>query len=354
MTLLTREFRPTELSTDSGSPKLPAILEPQGANDFVTLLRFAERERDAIEKELRTTGGVLLRGWEVRSADEFERLLQVLGLPLEEDYLLGTTPRSNVGSHVFTSTEAPATYPIFAHNEMSYLNTRPMRIAFYCEVEPRRYGETPIFDTRAAFQNLDPEVARRLSERKVRYVRKLPFERRAWQDSIHRTWPETFLTTDRDEVARIAADHAVECTWVGNDLQTEVVVDPIIQHPETGETSLNIQLYHETNMLLDIENLASRQSWMTNYTTRLKARLGFRFGWFPIEVRFGDGEPIPPQDVRAIRQATWDTAVLFHWRKSDVLLLENLITGHGRMNVEAPRKIVAAFGRMWSFHPPTI
>ena len=278
MTLLTRELRPSELSTDSGSPQLPAILEPQGANDFAALLRFAARERDAIEHELRTTGGVLLRGWQVESPDDFERLLRVLGYPLEQDYLLGTTPRSNLGDYVFTSTEAPATYPIFAHNEMAYLNTRPMRIAFYCDIEPQRFGETPIFDTRAALQNLDPEVAARLAKRKVRYVRKMPFERRPWQNAIHRTWPETFLTTDRDEVARIAAANAVEHAWKGDELHTEVLVDPIVTHPETGEQSLNVQLYHETNMLLDIENLASRQNWMTNYATRLKAKLGFKTG----------------------------------------------------------------------------
>lgn len=347
-----RILRKDELTKASGSPGLPRLLEPAGDNSFEALQTMVRAKREEIEERLRTIGGVLFRGWRVETPERFEELLEAFAYRLETEYLMGVTPRTNVGHYVFTSTEAPAGYPIFAHNEMSYLNTRPMRIAFYCQEPPERYGETPIFDTRAALRGLNSVVKDRLAAHKVRYVRKLPKERSFWQTVIHRTWPETFLTEDRDEIQQIADENRIDIRWEGDELITEVLVDPIVTHPETGEKSLNLQLYHEANMLLDIKNLAARQSWVTNYITQLKAKVGFRTGRFPVEIRYGDGSRIPDEDIQAIRQATWDTAVLFAWQKGDVLLLENLITAHGRMNVEPPRKIVAAFGRMISFRPP--
>jgi len=353
--LVSRTLRRDELATPGEPRDLPRVVEPEdGAGSFESLLAMLGERREELEALLRTSGGVLLRGWDVSDAASFEKVLRRLGWELEPEYLMGTTPRNNVAGHVFSSTEAPPDYPIFAHNEMSYLNTRPMLIAFYCAVAPRRYGETPVFDTRASLRELDPDVRRRLEERKVRYVRRLPYRRSFWQTVIHRTWPETFLTDDRAEVERIAAANGVELRWRGDTLISEVVVDPIVRHPETGEPSLNVQLYHAANLALDIENLAARQGWVENHLMRIEAALGFRTGRFPVEIRYGDGAPIPREDVVAIRTATWNNAVLFSWKRSDVLLLENLITAHARMNVEPPRKILAAFGRMVSFRPPML
>ena len=51
----------------------------------------------------------------------------------------------------------------------------------------------------------------------------------------------------------------------------------------------------------------------------------------PVQILYGDGTPIPPDEMAEIRRATWDHSVLFRWKKGDVLVLDNILTAHGRM-----------------------
>jgi hypothetical protein len=69
----------------------------------------------------------------------------------------------------------------------------------------------------------------------------------------------------------------------------------------------------------------------------------------PVQILYGDGTPIPPDEMAEIRRATWDHSVLFRWKKGDILVLDNILTGHGRMNVEGPRKILTSFADPVSF-----
>jgi alpha-ketoglutarate-dependent taurine dioxygenase len=46
----------------------------------------------------------------------------------------------------------------------------------------------------------------------------------------------------------------------------------------------------------------------------------------------------------ALRRTVWDRSVLFRWQPGDLLVLDNFLTAHGRMNVVQPRKILTAFG----------
>lgn len=63
---------------------------------------------------------------------------------------------------------------------------------------------------------------------------------------------------------------------------------------------------------------------------------------YPYGVTFGDGSSIPRHYITAIRQAIWDETVKFRWEKGDLLLIDNLRLGHGRMPFKSDRKILAA------------
>ena len=41
-------------------------------------------------------------------------------------------------------------------------------------------------------------------------------------------------------------------------------------------------------------------------------------------------------------------SVVFKWKRGDVLMLDNILAGHGRMNVKPPREILVCFGNMYS------
>ncbi len=290
-------------------------------------------------------GGFLLRGFEVNDPESFADIIGALGYQPETDNPFETSPRSKVAANVYTSTDTPDAYPIFAHNENSFLNERPQMSSFFCLVEPRRYGETPLFDSRAAAKTLDPDVRAKLQEKKVCYRRRFPKKRRPGAPSIIRTWEESFGTSDRDEIDSMVTAQGMTCHWHANGriLHTESVVDPLPSHPETGEQCLNLQAFHKTSLLKDLDEVRPRQSGLHNASLKMGLRLLDALDVMPVQISYGDGTPIPADEMAEIRRATWEHSVLFRWQKGDVLVLDNILTGHGRMNVDGPRKILTSF-----------
>ena len=73
-------------------------------------------------------GAVLLRGFDVQGAGEFETLCRT-GTPDLLDYTGGGSPRSLVSGKVYTSTEFPAHLEVYLHNELSYSEEWPARLS---------------------------------------------------------------------------------------------------------------------------------------------------------------------------------------------------------------------------------
>ncbi|HUW74752.1 MAG TPA: TauD/TfdA family dioxygenase [Methyloceanibacter sp.] len=340
-----RNLNPSELTRPTNCAGLPRVVESNGQQSLADLLAFATAERAPLRDEMLKRGGFLLRGFEVNEPAGFAEVLGALGYQPEAENLFDTSPRSKVAESVYTSTDTPDAYPILAHNENSFLNERPRMISFFCFVEPIRYGETPLFDSRAAASTLDPKVRAKLKEKKVCYRRRFPKKRPGWAPIINRDWDEAFGTSDRDEIEAMVSAQGMVCKWHpdGRILHTYNVVDPLPLHPETGEPCLNLQAFHRTSILQDLDEVRPRQNGLHNAALKMGLRLLYALDVMPVQILYGDGTPIPPDELAEIRRATWDHSVLFQWKKGDVLVLDNILTGHGRMNVEGPRKILASF-----------
>ena len=131
------------------------------------------------------------------------------------------------------------------------------------------------------------------------------------------------------------------CRWHpnGHILHTENVVNPLPRHPDTGEQCFNLQAFHRTSILRDLDEVRPRQNPLHNASLKMGLRILYALDVMPVQILYGDGTPIPAYEMAEIRRATWDHSVLFRWKKGDVLVLDNILTGHGRMNVEGPRRI---------------
>ena len=348
---LWRNLEPSELTRPTTCECLPQVVEADGARSLVELCAFVTAERNRLRDEMLKRGGILLRGFEVNEPAGFAETIGALGYRPEEENPFDTSPRSKVAENVYTSTDTPDAYPILAHNENSFLNERPRMISFFCLVEPRRYGETPLFDSRAAAIALDPGVRAKLEEKKVCYRRRLPKKRPGWAPVMNRDWEEAFGTRDRDEIEAMVTAQGMACHWHPNGrvLHTENVVNPLPRHPDTGDQCLNLQAFHRTSILQDLDEVRSRQSRLHNASLKMGLRILYALDVMPMQILYGDRTPIPADEMAEIRRATWDHSVLFRWKKGDVLVLDNILTGHGRMNVEGPRKILASFADPVSF-----
>ena len=340
-----RNLDPSELTRPTNCKALPRVVEADGARSLADLRAFVTAERKRLRDEMLKRGGFLLRGFEVNDPTGFADIISALGYQAEAENQFDTSPRSKVAESVYTSTDTPDAYPILAHNENSFLNERPRMISFFCLVEPHRYGETPLFDSRAAADTVAPEVRAKLEEKKVCYRRRFPKKRPSWAPMINRDWQEAFGTTDRDEIDAMVTSRGMTCHWHDNGriLHTENVVNPLPRHPDTGDRCLNLQAFHRTSILQDLDEVRPRQNPLHNASLKMGLSLLYALEVMPVQILYGDGTPIPADEMAEIRRATWDRSVLFRWKKGDVLVLDNILTGHGRMNVERPRRILTSF-----------
>jgi hypothetical protein len=70
----------------------------------------------------------------------------------------------------------------------------------------------------------------------------------------------------------------------------------------------------------------------------------------PMHAYYGDGALLEPFVLDAIRTAYQQATVTFPWQAGDILLLDNMLTAHGRMPFIGPRTVLVAMGAPLSLH----
>ena len=69
----------------------------------------------------------------------------------------------------------------------------------------------------------------------------------------------------------------------------------------------------------------------------------------PRNCYYGDGSPIPDQDMAHVLAVYARLEVSFPWQRGDVLLVDNVLAAHARNPFTGERKILVALGEMTSF-----
>jgi hypothetical protein len=64
----------------------------------------------------------------------------------------------------------------------------------------------------------------------------------------------------------------------------------------------------------------------------------------PFNTAFGDGEPLTREELRTITAAYDEATVRETWQPGDLLLVDNILTAHGRDPFQGDRKIVVGMG----------
>src|SRR5687767_308059 len=136
-----------ERAEQSGGTTL-TIFEAQ--TNSVSLPSWIQANSDLIAMRLAKTGAALFRNFAVNSADAFREAVSRFGGENLE-YRERSSPRTEVGHHIYTSTEYPADQSIFPHNENSYAHVWPRMIFFCCLTPAREGGATPIVDVRSVY-----------------------------------------------------------------------------------------------------------------------------------------------------------------------------------------------------------
>jgi alpha-ketoglutarate-dependent taurine dioxygenase len=305
---------------------LPLVIRPALAGfDPVS---WAQENRELLKTQVLTHGALLFRDFNLRTAEQFRRFIEAASGELME-YRERSSPRSQVGAKVYTSTDYPANQSIFPHNEHSYALTFPLRLFFFCETPALEGGETPLADTRKILERLGHRIVDRFREKKWRYVRN-------FGDGFGLPWQTVFQTTERAAVEEYCRRARVECEWKeGNRLRTWQVREAIATHPQTGE-----QVWFNHATFFHVSTLEPK--------VRDALRAGFAEEDLPNNTYYGDGSPIEPEVLEALRAAYRAEMVEFPWQQGDLIMLDNMLTAHARNSFKGARKVLFAMAEPYT------
>ena len=207
------------------------------------------------------------------------------------------------------------------HSENSYAHTWPLKLFFFCDLPPSQGGETPIVDTRRVLAGIDPRIRDRFEEKGVLYVRN-------YGSGLGLSWQEAFQTSDKSALEASCKKSGYQVEWRDGDrLRTRRVGQAVIKHPHTGEL---VWFNHAAFFHVTALPAAIRDALLSEFAEED----------LPNNTYYGDRSPIEPSVLDEIREAYRQATVTFPWQMHDVLMLDNMLTAHGRAAYAGDRRIL--------------
>ncbi|RDI68127.1 TauD/TfdA family dioxygenase [Nocardia pseudobrasiliensis] len=271
-------------------------------------LAWLRAHREHIDAALHGYGAVLLRGLPPEMS-LFEEVVTLIG------------GRTEIGVNIDTSTEYRPDERIPMHNEDSHAASWPRLLFFMCETPAEWGGYTPIADSRSVFQSLPQDLLERFAHG-VRYTR-------TYRDDLGLGWREAFQTDSRAKVERYCREHGMAFSWDGPRLLTSTTRPAWRDEPRSGA-----RVWFNQANLFHLAALGDevREALLEAFPERYLAR----------NAHFGNGTPIPPEDLLRVEQTYDDCALTLPWHRGDLLIIVNMLMAHGRTPYRGARRIWVA------------
>lgn len=305
----------------------PLLLEV-GAAGAGGSVEWARHNAAHIDRLVGENGALLIRGLAIPDSETLGGILSALFQDELLDYVYRSTPRTKLHSKVYTASEYHPGETILLHNENSYTNRWPLRIAFCCIRPPAQGGETPIADSRDVFRSMPADIAETFARKGLMYVRNY--------GSIDLRWSDVFQTTDPKAVESYCASNAIEVEWrPNNGLRTRQFTPGLQTHPVTAEPVWfnAAHMFHVSSLRADVHeamvSLVGEENLARN-------------------VYYGDGSRIANEVFDRIRAAYLRHKLLFAWAAGDLLILDNMLFAHGREPFVGDRQVLVGMARAMS------
>jgi amino acid adenylation domain-containing protein len=300
---------------------LPLVVSPRVPE--LALSGWLSSQRDAVEPLLHRHGALLFRGFGLREIADFEAAATAVCGELYGEN--GELPRTSAGRGVYTPVKYPREKMILWHNENTFADHWPMKIMFYCKRPADSGGETPVVDARRVYDLLSRELRAEFERKGVMYVRH-------YGGGMGLDWEQVFQTNDRDPLEARLRSTGVQFEWTANGrLRTRAVRPAITQHPRTGAKVFIAQVAHWHVAFLDPD-------------VREPLQAQYALEDMPRHCWFGDGTPISEAQVRELERVYRAVEISFPWQTGDLMLVDNMLTGHARKPYEGDRTIFVAMG----------
>jgi alpha-ketoglutarate-dependent taurine dioxygenase len=307
------------------SGQLPMIVRPRTRD--TNMITWANSKLGFINSELQRHGAILFRGFPLRCPEHFHKFVQAVSGEAEE-YRERSSPRSEVLDRIYTSTDYPSDQRILPHNEHSYSIVFPRKLYFWCEIAAARGGETPLGDVRRVLTRIDRSVAEKFIEKGWMLVRNLT-------PHFALSWQTVFQTNDPGKVEEYCRKSMIEWEWTASGLRTRQVRPAVAIHPGTGE---KVWFNHAAFFHISSVEANLRRFLQSEYSE----------SELPTNTYYGDGSPIEYEVAEHLREAYEAEMVSFSWEAGDVVLIDNMLTAHGRGPFVGPRRILFAMADLYT------
>ena len=309
----------------------PLFIEPADAcfETARSFLGWVEDHMHVLSGLLVAHEGIVFRGFPIENPEEFDRLVTILG-PSRLSYAGGAALRERITGNVYEATRLSSSAKILLHQEMAYLPNGPGRVVFFCRQRADQGGETFIGDMRRVTEALPDELKQRLEQLDTVIIRNFapppPDGQPEPASLIHpdqRSWRSAFYTSDRDEVERACSEKGMTPIWhEDGSLTTRTVLSNFKTHPVTGEKIIHTVAFGNTddyNKIAGADDAAAKA--FTEYIESQKIKSGSHLS---------DGSVMPKAERDLIMSTYERHEISWPWQAGDIMLLDNLLAGHGR------------------------
>jgi alpha-ketoglutarate-dependent taurine dioxygenase len=291
--------------------------------EFAATVDWLSEHRRAIDAALTEHGALYFAHAGIRDRADFAALRDILFDRLAA-YREKATPRTDFGADVFSSTDLPPAQEIRQHNENSYTLVFPGKLLFGCLTAPESGGATTVADVRSVLTALPIPIVDRMAEAGWRLTRN-------YHELVGLPWRTAFGTERRSDVEDYCTANAVDCSWTHDSLHTEQVRPGIIRHPCTDQP-------------VWFNHASFWSEWALEPEIREVLVTEFGRSGLPFATSYGDGADLIEAEVADINTA-YDRATRRRpWARGDLLLVDNLLSSHGRDPFVGARDIVVAMG----------
>ncbi|CAL5074783.1 unnamed protein product [Urochloa decumbens] len=299
--------------------QMPLVLTPSTADEkdqtsHEALVAALRANREWLQSKVIANSAVLLRGFDVRDAVEFDAVVDAMGWP--DIRYVGPAPRTHVHGRVWTANEGPLEQFVYFHHEMVLIKEFPEKIILFCEVPPPEGGETPFVPsfrvTERALEEF-PEMVEELDGKGLRYTL-TALSKNDTKSMRGRGWEDAFGTSDKAEAEKRAKALGMDLEWLP-DGNVKTILGP-------------------RTLTRVFPSRRGRRMWFNTVVGMHGKEVS--------SAMVADGSEIPTNFVQRIGEILEEESIQFRWRRGDILILDNIATLHARRPSLPPRRILVA------------
>ncbi|QJB30476.1 TauD/TfdA family dioxygenase [Chitinophaga oryzae] len=308
---------------ENGFPAVISFGQPLSTAGFNI---WVNAHKGLLDELLFDAGAILFRGVTMNSLETFKEVVE--GMIVPRSFLESNATRTQFNPGILNASEYDPKRKIHLHTEFSHSYHFPEKLIFGCIQPADSGGATLIADNRKLTSLLDKELVRCFVEKGITYRRNLH-----GGSGVGPSWQECFQTEDREVVAAYCKSNNMSFSWTNNGgLLLVYTNEALRKHPVSGDY---VWFNHIDQFLLSF-------LYEPEVFEGMLLLHGNDENALPMHVTYGDGGAIPGKFLKDLHALFEKIEVPVQWNRGEILLIDNLLTLHGRSAYEGNRKVLVS------------